>query len=120
MQDAATENILQQQVSDIENEIRILNDTEDHGRFILARQQAMHRLTMHPGYYFVGDNVDMRTKVRHMTFAHQKKINICITIVHTKTEITWTTQDQRHSKSHLWSKFHVMRKRKSLRQILLS
>ena len=77
-QDAATENILQQQVSDIENEIRILNDTEDHGGFILARQQAifdleMHRQTMHPGYYFVGDNVDMRTKVRHMTFAHQNK-----------------------------------------------
>lgn len=28
---------------------------------------------MHPGYYFVGDNVDMRTTVRHMTLLNQNK-----------------------------------------------
>ena len=32
-----------------------------------------HRECMNPGYYFVGDNVDMRTKVRNMTMANQHK-----------------------------------------------
>ena len=34
---------------------------------------AKHRSTMHPGFYFVGDNVDMRTKVRQMTLINQNK-----------------------------------------------
>ena len=32
-----------------------------------------HKSTMHPGFYFVGDNVDMRTKVRQMTLTNQNK-----------------------------------------------
>ena len=32
-----------------------------------------HRKGMHPGYYFVGDNVDMFTKTRQMTVKNQNK-----------------------------------------------
>ena len=32
-----------------------------------------HRSSMHAGYYFVGDNVDMRTNVRQMTLTNQSK-----------------------------------------------
>lgn len=32
-----------------------------------------HRSSMHNGYYFVGDNVDMRTNVRQMTLKNQNK-----------------------------------------------
>ena len=32
-----------------------------------------YRSDMHPGYYFVGDNVDMVTKVRQMTSSNQNK-----------------------------------------------
>ena len=39
----------------------------------LFKELQEFRTTMHPGYYFVGDNVDMVTKVRHMTSANQHK-----------------------------------------------
>ena len=32
-----------------------------------------HRTNMHPGYYFIGVNVDLRTNVRHMTLTSQAK-----------------------------------------------
>ena len=32
-----------------------------------------HRNSMHPDFYFFGDNVDMRTNVRQMTLGNQKK-----------------------------------------------
>ena len=34
-----------------------------------------HRRAMHPGYYFTGDNVDIRCKPRQMTLKNQNKDN---------------------------------------------
>lgn len=39
----------------------------------LEKDLHNHRKNMHPGYYFVGDNVDIVTKVRHMTANRQHK-----------------------------------------------
>lgn len=39
----------------------------------LEQRLETHRKSMHPGYYFVGDNVDMRTSVHHMTISNQAK-----------------------------------------------
>ena len=39
----------------------------------LQKELDEFRSTMHPGYYFVGDNVDMVTKVRLMTLTNQNK-----------------------------------------------
>ena len=39
----------------------------------LEQRLETHRKSMHHGYYFVGDNVDMRTSVRHMTISNQAK-----------------------------------------------
>ena len=39
----------------------------------LQKELEEFRAIMHPGYYFVGDNVDMVTKVRHMTVTNQNK-----------------------------------------------
>ena len=58
-----------------------------------------HRSDMHPGFYFVGDNIDMRTKVRHMTMKNQNKdehmLQICAYKNRTEyQEIIWTIQSQ--------------------------
>lgn len=37
------------------------------------QELEIQREMMHPGYYFVGDYVDMRTTVRHMTLLNQNK-----------------------------------------------
>ena len=41
------------------------------GKLDLEKRLSEHRSSMHPGYYFVGDNVD--TKVRQMTSLNQHK-----------------------------------------------
>ena len=43
------------------------------GKLDLEKRLSDHRSSMHPGYYFVGDNVDMVTKVRQMTSTSQNK-----------------------------------------------
>lgn len=47
----------------------------------LRRSLNEHRKIMHPGFYFVGDNVDLRTKVRQLTIKNQTKdfhmYNLC-------------------------------------------
>lgn len=50
----------------------------DEGPVTLALSNAredleQHRKNMHQGYYFVGDNVDLRTKVKSMTISNQNK-----------------------------------------------
>ena len=39
----------------------------------VKKELNQHRSGMHPGFYFAGDNIDMRTKVRHMTMKNQNK-----------------------------------------------
>ena len=48
---------------------------------VLKQSLDQHRKNMHPGFYFVGDNVDMKTSVRQMTKQNQRKdhhmYNVC-------------------------------------------
>ena len=78
--DSAIENQLIQQISYIEDTIELCGGQENEGihelileKETLAKELRNLRQSMHPGYYFVGDNVDMVTKVRHMTVSNQHK-----------------------------------------------
>jgi hypothetical protein len=55
-------------------ELTLLQDKDDTGSIlVMARLQdelQCLRLGMHPGYYIVGDNADMRTHVRHQRVEH--------------------------------------------------
>ncbi|XP_061182759.1 uncharacterized protein LOC133191089 [Saccostrea echinata] len=58
--------------------VSVHQDADGDPEFTLALASArqdlqQHRKNMHPGYYFVGDNVDLRTKVRSMTITNQNK-----------------------------------------------
>ena len=39
----------------------------------VKKELNQHRSDMHPGFYFFGDNIDMRSNVRHMTMKNQNK-----------------------------------------------
>ena len=68
-----------QQIEYITDTILLLSntgtDTNDLvlEQVILENELERHRKEVHPGYYFVGDNVDMFTKVRQMTVTNQNK-----------------------------------------------
>ncbi|XP_056016751.1 uncharacterized protein LOC125676678 [Ostrea edulis] len=67
-QDRATEDRLMNSVQVYEELASMRQDVDEDTEVTLAysnvRQDLdQHRQSMHPGYYFVGDNVDMRTKI---------------------------------------------------------
>ncbi|XP_062571098.1 uncharacterized protein LOC134233123 [Saccostrea cucullata] len=77
-QDRETEDQLMNSVHVYEELVRVHQDVDRDPEFTLALSSArqdlqQHRKNMHPGYYFVGDNVDLRTKVRNMTITNQNK-----------------------------------------------
>lgn len=77
-QDRATEDRLMDSVQVYEELASMRQDVDEDTEVTLAlsnvRQDLdQHRQSMHPGYYFVGDNVNMRTKVRRMTITNQNK-----------------------------------------------
>jgi hypothetical protein len=64
--------------ADVSVETQLLIELEDtepgesrHVDFDIQLRE--HRDQMHPGFQFVGDNVDFQVKVRHMTATHQNK-----------------------------------------------
>ena len=63
-EDVATEKRLQQQISAVTTEVE---------KGTLTSELNSHRDGIHPGYQFVGDNVDFIVKVRHMFTKHQNK-----------------------------------------------
>ena len=63
-EDVATEKRLQDQISSVTTEVE---------KGTLTAELNSHRDGMHPGYQFVGDNVDFIVKVRHMSSKHQNK-----------------------------------------------
>ena len=77
------DNELEQELIDqiryIQDTIQLLNSAGTSTSELVLEQAALqnelvnHRKEMHPGYYFVGDNVDMFTKVRQMTISNQHK-----------------------------------------------
>ena len=74
------ESQLIQQISYIGDTIELCGGHANEGNEGLTLEKEMLmkelrdlRTSMHPGYYFVGDNVDMVTKVRHMTVSNQHK-----------------------------------------------
>ena len=77
--DVVIEKRLLSEISDVKQTLDIVNQdpvTAVDSLFQLAELESRmesHRNNMHPGYYFVGDNVDLRTNVRHMTSTSQAK-----------------------------------------------
>ncbi|XP_063404255.1 uncharacterized protein LOC134687728 [Mytilus trossulus] len=71
--------VLLQNIQMIKESIDLVNgDADTMVQRILELSNAendlhQYRDLMHPGFYFVGDNVDMRTKVRNMTIYNQHK-----------------------------------------------
>ena len=73
------EEALLRQVETLDETIDILGEPSFRAAILSVEleqvQQSLkdHRQTMHPGYYFIGDNVDLRTQVRQMTMKKQAK-----------------------------------------------
>ena len=73
------EEALLRQVETLDETIDILGEPSFRAAILSVEleqvQQSLkdHRRTMHPGYYFIGDNVDLRTQVRQMTMKNQAK-----------------------------------------------
>lgn len=80
-QDSKIEGQIRDEIKDLKEETDLLQDHDDvlasaTNMFCIADAEARlenHQSTMHPGFYFVGDNVDMRTNVRQMTLTNQSK-----------------------------------------------
>lgn len=63
--------------------------------------------TMHKGFYFVGDNVDLRTKVRQMTLKNQHKDHHMFQICAYKNRISDNTLDNTKPKDNIQTvEFH--------------
>lgn len=77
--DRKRENVLIKEIEDTERAITFIDGNAEEVVDLIFQLSALqdelesHRKNMHPGYYFVGDNVDMKTKVRHMTTENQNK-----------------------------------------------
>lgn len=80
------EETMQQQIETLDETIDLMCESPVCETLIMEQEQMRsslqeHRKTMHPGFYFVGDNVDMRTQVRQMTIKNQAKdfhiYNLC-------------------------------------------
>lgn len=73
------EEAIQKQIENLDETIDILSDTSMLSEVLVIELEQLqcslkeHRKGMHPGYYFIGDNVDMRTQVRQMTTKNQAK-----------------------------------------------
>ena len=85
--DVEIENRLIKQIENIDETIDFLAAQEMPTDALMmeleSQKQSLttHRRAMHPGYYFIGDNVDMKTSVRQMTKQNQRKdhhmFNMC-------------------------------------------
>ena len=85
-------------------------ETNDIGNDVLAFVTVMfelaeaeadlvhHRNPMHPGFYFVRDNVNMRTKVRQMTLGNQNKDQHMFQICKYKTRVSGNHRDNTRPK----------------------
>ena len=74
----AIEEALEKQIENLDETIDLMSESTVCEALILELDQLQcslkdHRKTMHPGFYFVGDNVDLRTQVRQMTLTNQAK-----------------------------------------------
>ena len=68
---------IQDEIKNLKEERELMEDAEPvYNLFCVADAEARlnaHRSTMHAAFYFVGDNLDMRTTVRQMTLTNQSK-----------------------------------------------
>ena len=78
-EDSNTEKHIEQQISVAKDTIQFLGDdpatAADCALNAAELEEALSnfRKGMHPGFYFIGDNVDMRTSVCQITFKNQAK-----------------------------------------------
>lgn len=69
----------------------------------LEKQLEIHRTKMHEGFYFVGDNVDMKSKVRHMTIENQNKDQHLYQICAYKNRVSGNTLDNTKPKLDIYT-----------------
>jgi hypothetical protein len=67
--DTRQESAILKKITDVERILDADGQDVDHVLYLecLRDELSTTRTFMHPGYYFVGDNVDLATKVRHIT-----------------------------------------------------
>ena len=76
---ASIEEDIEKQIQTLDDTLDVLSDTPELTEVLIVEQEQLkeslkeHRKTMHPSYYFIGDNVDLRTQVRQMTIKNQAK-----------------------------------------------
>ena len=76
---ASIEEDIEKQIQTLDDTLDVLSDTPELTEVFIVEQEQLkeslkeHRETMHPSYYFIGDNVDLRTQVRQMTIKNQAK-----------------------------------------------
>ena len=85
--DSEMEKKILKQIEDLDDTIDFMSVQDIPTEGLMMELEAMkqsldkHRKNMHSGYYFVGDNIDMKTSVRQMTKQNQRKdhhmFNIC-------------------------------------------
>ena len=84
---SSIEDAIEKQIDSLDETIDMLSESPKLTEILVLEQEQLkeslkqHRASMHPGYYFIGDNVDLRTQVRQMTSKHQPKdfhmYNLC-------------------------------------------
>ena len=105
--ESKTEKQLQEQVAVVNETIDFLGDNPaaavDSALEVAALeiQLSDFRKGMHPGYYFVGDNVDMRTSVRQMTLKNQSKDQHMYQMCAYQNRVSGNTLDNSHPKGNV-------------------
>ena len=106
-EDSNTEKQIEQQISVAKDTIDFLGD--DPAAAVDSALEAAEleetlsnfRKGMHPGFYFIGDNVDMRTSVRQMTFKNQAKDHHMYQICAYQNRVSGNNLDDRHPKGNV-------------------
>ena len=105
--DKRVEIMYTQQIKDIRESIDLLSD-EPAGAVDLIFQLSekekeleYHKSIMHEGFYFVGDNVDMKTNVRHMTIENQNKDQHLFQICAYKNRVSGNSLDNTKPKQDI-------------------
>ena len=106
-EDSKTEKQLQQQIMVVNETIDFLGDNPaaavDSALEVVELEVALSdfRKVMHPGYYFIGDNVDMRTSVRQMTLRNQAKDQHMYQMCAYQNRVSGNSLDNSHPKGNV-------------------
>lgn len=105
-QDIAQEQLYAHEIKRLEEDALFIDDPLESVSNMFHTEQIKndlknHRATMHSGFYFVGDNIDMRTKVRQMTLKNQNKDQHMFQICSYKNRISGNELDNTKPKGDI-------------------